>query len=103
MPINLGIDSLFRNKKRLLGVRERVFDLSPSRKRWGAVRTLSTLFFIGIMAVQAGDTNAQQGPNPFDQLQNISPDRLRQMLGGQNAPGNAGQDQGLDSRLTILE
>jgi protein involved in polysaccharide export with SLBB domain len=57
-----------------------------------------------LIAIPAADTRAQEaaGSNPESALQNITPDQLRQMFGGQSN-GLQTQSQSLQPQTTILE
>ena len=59
-----------------------------------------------LLAVQGGDTLAQQaGGSAVEQgLQNLTPDQMRQMFGGQSLGGTlGGQDTNLQPQMTVLE
>ena len=71
------------------------------------LRVFVGLAISALLAVQAGDTLAQQsGSSGVEQgLQNLTTDQMRQMFGGQGL-GNAlsgGQDANLQPQMTVLE
>src|SRR5271163_3975700 len=69
------------------------------------MRVLAGFAFVAVLAVQAGDTSAQQNPaGAIGQgLQNLTPDQMRQMFGG-GGQGLGGQDgNSTQAQNTILE
>jgi polysaccharide export outer membrane protein len=76
-------------------------DSSPCRRRKRARVALAVLAILGLLAVQARDTDAQQS-SP-EQLLNMAPDQLKQMLGGRGSSGSSTLGQGVQSQFTILE
>lgn len=58
-----------------------------------------------LFAAQAGDTLAQQSPSATASqgLQNLTPDQMRQMFGGQSGALQSTDQSGLQAQSTILE
>ena len=66
------------------------------------LRVLMGLAVSALLAIQGGDTQAQQAGSGVEQgLQNLTPDQMRQMFGGQG--GAPGQDTNLQPQMTVLE
>ncbi len=70
------------------------------------LRVLMGLAVSALLAVQGGDTQAQQaGSSGVEGVQNLTPDQMRQMFGGQSlgSGGLGGQDTNLQPQMTVLE
>lgn len=78
-----------------------VFNLSLHPRHWGIHRILATLVFAGLVLGMVGVARAQDASS--DSLQNLSPDQLRQMLGGQNPADPTAAGSTVEPRYTILE
>lgn len=79
---------------------EPVFKFLLHPRLWGIRRILATLVFAGLVIGQACAAYAQDAS---DSLQTLSPDQLRQMLGGQNSADMSGAGSMVEPRYTILE
>src|SRR3984957_15670914 len=76
-------------------------DNSPCRRRKRVRVVLAVSAILSLLAVQAGDTDTQQS-SP-EQLLNMAPDQLKQMLSGRGSSGSSSLGQGVQSQFTILE
>ena len=81
-------------------MRRAVFGSPANGRRKNVLRVLAGLAVSILVAVQGGDTLAQQS-GADQSLQNLTSDQMRQMFGGQ-IPGAPGQEN-LQSQTTILE
>jgi protein involved in polysaccharide export with SLBB domain len=81
-------------------VRETALGAPAARRRKIVLRVLAGLAVSAFLAVQGGDTLAQQSGG----VQNLTPDQMRQMFGGQSLGGAlGGQDSNLQQQMTVLE
>jgi polysaccharide biosynthesis/export protein len=90
-------------------VRETIFGNGTRRWRGGLFRIFAGLTVAALLAVLAGETRAQQAAGgsvdqSIQNLQNVTPDQLRQMFGG-SALGGGGVsgESNLEPQTTILE
>lgn len=82
-------------------MREPVFNLSLHPWHWGFRRIVAIFVFAALVVGAVGVARAQDASS--DSLQNLSPDQLRQMLGGQNSADTSEAGSAIGPRYTILE